>query len=397
LIGTRTKALAHRPDRRQDRRMVRSPSLLACSALLLFGCTPDWQPADPGQGAAVEAFEADGQRMERFTVGGDASSPLADYLFVVDGSVSMSQVLGRFEAGVRSLTEAGVFPERARIAVMNTTPADPEHLDRAHPVVAGKKQAQAAPGFVGLVDAQKLAAYVRRYPRLKEQLPEPGCAAWFAPGDVNANGVPCLIAHAQIDLQPVVAEAGITAFSQLLEAHEGPLFRPGANVNVIFLSDTHDPGVPSHRSNGKLARLDRLIGGQQLAASRPDFAALKAQVEATQPVASFRVHAIAPETECAEPWSEFGPSYFDAVDAAGGQRLDVCTATDYAPFLRSTIEGGSVAQRPVLALGRPLETVVEVTVDELPAPFTIDRGAVVLTDGLPAEPVDVAITYRPRR
>ncbi len=378
--------------------MLLRPALAASPLLLLFaGCAPDWQPADPGQGSALEAFEADGNRLETFTLGGDASSPLADYLFVVDGSVSMSTVLGRFEEGVRTLADADVFPDRARIAVMNTTPADPENLRKPHPVVGGKKQARRAPGFLGLVDAKGLQRYVKRYPRLAEQMPEPGCAAWFAPGDVNANGVPCLIAHAQIDLQPVVAEAGLTAFKQLVESHDGPLFRAGANVNVVFISDTHDPGVPSRRNSGKVDRLDRIIGGQQLAAARPTFAELEALVLSRQPLASFRVHAIAPESECAERWMEFGPSYFDASTAAGGQQLDVCTALDYAPFLRSTITTGSVPHAPVLALGKRASRVDSVTIDDVPAPFVLDRGAVVLTDGLPAQPSDVAVTYRPER
>ena len=372
---------------------------LALSPLLLAlaGCGPDWQPADPGHGSALEAFEADGNRLETFAVGGDASSPLADYLFVIDGSVSMSHILNRFEEGVRSLTEAGVFPERARIAVMNTTPSDPADPSQPHPVVGSRKRAVAAPGFMGLVTAESLAAYVKRFPKLRERLPEPGCAAWFGPSDVNANGVPCLVAHAQVDLQPVVAEAGLTAFKQLVQNHDGPLFRSGASVNVIFISDTHDPGISSHGADGRPVRLDRLVGSQQLVAARPDFAELRRLVESTQPIASFRVHAIAPEAECAEVWAELGPSYFEAAEAAGGQRLDVCTALDYSPFLRATIVEGSVAQTPVFALGRVAETVHSVTVDELPAAFTLDRGAVVLTAGLPSDRAEVAITYRPTR
>jgi hypothetical protein len=371
-------------------------ALLLSPILLLAACGPDWQPADPGHGSAFEAFEADGNRMENFVVGGDATSPLADYLFVVDGSTSMAHILNRFEEGVRTLSEAGVFPERARIAVMNTTPADPADSSQPHPVVSGKRQAAKAPGFMGLVDSDKLAAYTRAFPKLQEVLPEPGCSAWFAPGETNSNGVPCLVAHAQVDLQGVVAEAGLTAFKQLVENHEGSLFRGGANVNVIFISDTHDPGVPSVRANGKVNRLDRIIGSQQLLAARPDFAELEALVQSTQPVASFRVHAIAPMSECAEPWAEFGPSYFEAAAAAKGQQLDVCTALDYAPFLRSTISEGAVATAPVLALGRPADSVTSVTVDEVEAPFSVDRGAVVLEQGLPVEPTPVSITYRPR-
>lgn len=371
---------------------------LALSPLLfaLAACGPDWQPVDPGHGSALEAFEADGERLETFAVGGQASSPLADYLFVVDGSVSMSQILGRFEAGVRTLSEAGVFPERARIAVMNTTPADPADLGRPHPVVGAKRSARLAPGFAGLVTAERLATYVQRFPKMKERMPEPGCAAWFGPDDVNSNGVPCLVAHAQVDLQPVVAEAGLTALKQLLLRSDGPVFRAGANVNVVFISDTHDPGIASHDPDGTPSRLDRLVGSQQLVAARPDFAELRRLVESTQPVASFRVHAIAPESECAELWSELGPSYFDAAEAAGGQRLDVCSALDYAPFLRSTIVEGSVAQAPVFALGRPADVVHGVTVDELPVDFTVDRGAVLLSQGLPDERTEVTITYRPR-
>lgn len=371
--------------------------LALLSLVLLSACGPQWEPADPGTGSALEAFEAGDERMETFVLGGASTSPLADYLFVVDGSVSMNKVLGRFDRGVRSLSAEGVFPERARIAVMNTTPANPADLSQPHPVVGSKHHVRQSPGFLKLVDAEGLAAYAAAFPKMKQRMPEPGCAAWFGPGDTNANGVPCLVAHAQVDLQPVVAEAGLTAVKQWIERAEAPVFRPGANVNVIFISDTHDPGIPSQRANGKPARLDRIIGSQQLVESRPDFAELRALVEGTQPVASFRVHAIAPESECAERWHEFGPSYFDAARDAGGQTLDVCEARDYAPFLRATIRQGAVATAPVLAPGQRVRAITSVTVGDEPVAYTLDRGAIRLTDDLPADAVDVVITYRPER
>ncbi|MDP6935444.1 MAG: hypothetical protein QGG40_21160, partial [Myxococcota bacterium] len=70
-----------------------------------------------------------------FSFGDGARTPVADYLFVVDDSVSMEMVLDKFRAGFVALADSDVFPEDARIGVMNTTPADYETLRAPHAAV----------------------------------------------------------------------------------------------------------------------------------------------------------------------------------------------------------------------------------------------------------------------
>src|SRR6185312_11926258 len=114
----------------------------------------------------------------------------------------------------------------------------------------------------------------------------------------------------------------------------GPLFRTGAAANVVFVSDTHDPGVP-----GDSPWFDALDG------LRPSFDALAERAYAAQALASFRVHAIAPREDCtAEDWSAAGPTYFDAARAGGGRILDLCTAgpDDYVDLVRRMAVEGAI-------------------------------------------------------
>src|SRR5262249_45377604 len=124
-------------------------------------------------------------------------------------------------------------------------------------------------------------------------------------------------------------------------------------VNVVFVSDTHDPGLDPFRKDGsehpKWGR-----GAAELEASRPHFEELRALVDRDNLVASLRLHAIAPEEECVERWMDIDGTYFDEVLASGGSMLDICGAEpeDYAEFLRKIAR--SPIERPVLPLGRAI-------------------------------------------
>ncbi|MDP2306329.1 MAG: hypothetical protein Q8P18_09910 [Pseudomonadota bacterium] len=327
-------------------------------------------------------------RVEAFGVG-PAPAPVADFLFVIDDSVSMKEVMGPFSAGIASLLQRGVFPSGSRLAVLNTTPGDPVELSMPHPVVPPKGDDDLAPGFLALVDGARIAAYRAVAPkRYARRYVLDGCDAWFAPGAQNAQGLPCLLAHTQIPLLPARAEAGLVALRQWLEASDAPHFRAGASVNVVYISDTHDPGLSPER----IAELGP--DGQGLVAARPDFATLRALV--SEPVAAFRVHAIAPATHCSdERWAE--PTYFDVVAEGGGVAADICVTRDYAPVIGAIAQAGSVRQEPVLRLGYPAARVEGVADEDGPVAWspTDDPQAIVLDGGLPASVRQFRVRYRP--
>jgi hypothetical protein len=326
-------------------------------------------------------------RVEAFALG-PSPTPVADFLFVIDDSISMKAVMDTFAAGIGSLTRRGVFPSGSRLAVLNTTPGDPADLSVPHPVVPPKGADDLAPGFLALVDGARIEAYRAVAPkRYTRRYRMDGCEAWFAPDDKNAQGAPCLLAHAQIPLLPARAEAGLVALAQWLDASDTPRFRAGAAVNVVFISDTHDPGLAPTR----LAAFG--ADGQDLVEARPDFAALAALVD--EPVAAFRVHAIAPATGCSdEQWAQ--PTYFDVVADAGGVAADICTTEDYAPVIAAIARAGSVRQAPVLRLGYPAAQVEGVAGVDGPIGWspTDDPQAIVLDGELPVSMRQVRVRYR---
>lgn len=368
------------------------PFVLALSV----GCDPASQPVyqtvdvSTQRGAAVEIFEdaVSGQREEVFYYGGTTQTPLADYLFVVDNSSSMNGVVEKVRAGFASLAENNPFPPKAHIAIMGTTPSEPgTDLSIPHPVVKASKM-KYDPGFLRLVDDKALSTYRTRVPKRSDMFPMSGCEAWFTPTEVNADGVPCIVAHTQIGMTATTTEAGLTSFKQILEkSREEPLFRRGAAVNVIFVSDTHDPGFHPNEDTQDM--------WDQLVAARPDFGELQQIVARDHLVASLRLHAIAPKTQCGESWSQIGPSYFEVVEQSGGHIADMCTTDDYAPLIDAIARDGAVINRGIFPLSRDAANIREVLVDGTPASFSVDdSGGVLVLDGaVPTTETRVEIRY----
>lgn len=361
--------------------------------LVLTACGgPDFAPAPVADGSgAREAFATGELRREVFDH--RAESPLVDVLFVMDDSISMTSLLGRFQAGFERLAaNPDRFPARTRIAVMNTSPADPATLDRplprTHPVVGSRSAARRSAGFVGLIDGSGIAAFRRHAPDKADRFPHDGCDAWFAPTDTNEAGVSCLIAHTQISRSGTRAEAGVTALAHLLARSPGKrTFRPGAAVNVVFVSDTHDPGLAPNE-------LDKLWDdAADLVVDRPTYDDLLAAVEADNVVSAFRLHAIAPATECGERWGD-GPVYYDLADDAGGVKIDACGDADWGPLLEAIFREGAVATAPVFALGHEPASVREVRVNGRDVPFEVQGEVVrIPSTELPSRRAEVQVTY----
>jgi hypothetical protein len=331
---------------------------------------------DPGNGGADHVYDhpEDGTRREIFAFGGDATSRLADYLFVIDNSCSMDGIQAKTRAGLASLVGGGTFPAGARIAVMTTMPADPKDLSKPHPDVAGVAANALAddPGFLRLTTAATIAAYRAKAPAgVVARFARKGCdAAWFAPDAKDADGQSCFLGATQTGNTCLNAEAGLTAFGQMLaktKAAGQTLFRPGAVANVIFVSDTHDPGVDS----------------ASLRAMRPTFAKLRATAQAQDGISGFRIHAIAPVQKCSGE-EVYDRAYYAAADASGGVKADSCTATDYRPAIAQVAQTGSAPQIPVFALSKTAAKVVSVVVDGKPTTaYALELGGrVVRIDAL---------------
>lgn len=379
--------------------------LAACTSE--YGLSPVEDPTiglsptdDLGDGAAFFAWEAPAsdppepaspvptrRRVEDFALGA-TPIPVADYLFVIDESVSMRHVMRHVRKGFASLRRKDVFPTGARVAVLYTTPADPTDLSAPYPAQTRVGADTLVPGFLDLVDGPRIAAYVAAAPKkYAARFKHPGCTAWFAPTDKNAEGTSCLQAALQVPLLPGRFEAGLVALDQWLDKSAGtPRFRSGAAVNVVFVSDTHDPGadVDQDRAHPEAAA--------DLVAERPDLGQLRARV--TEPISAFRIHAIAPRGFCGERWDE--ASYFDVADDAGGVEADVCTTDDYRPILQQIGLEGSVRQSAVIRLGYPAVGIDAVTVGDHTVEWTPtdDPQAIKLTAGLPATVERLRVAYR---
>lgn len=349
---------------------------------------------DRRRSSAVSAWTtADGAvRREAFRLGPRATTPIADFLFVLDPSISMASVVDRVREAFLELARADVFPAGARVGVLSTTPHDPLRPGVPHPaqtVLAGTTAVE--PGFQQLVTADRLYAVRHAAPELALAFPVVGCHdGWFTPDQTDVRSVPCLVGATQASQTVGGVEAGLTATWQWVTAADTPpRFREGAVVHVVFVSDTHDPGV--REKNPWYDELVKL---------RPRPETLLRAIEEDQDVAGVRFHAIVPATRaCGEMRAVGNTSYLDAVQTTGGQRLDLCTATSYVPFVRALAEDGGRMERPVLALDGTAGDAMVVRVDGRVAAFsTTQSHQVVVLDGrLPPHEVPVDVAYEVAR
>ena len=348
---------------------------------------PQWTELPRPGGAAVRLrTRADdpSEHEETFRFGGDAPT-LTDVLFVVDGSSSMKHLVDKVRAGMGELDSEGVFPAGTRIAVMNMTPSDPR---KAVPLRTVRKRGlvRAEPGFHGLVSEAKLAnarQLLAGDDKYAHQFDLVGCDAWFAPTATSADGTSCLVAHTQILEAPMGVEAGLTS-AALRVMSDDSLFRPGAAINLVFVSDTHDPGLPPEHEDFA-----------PMTAIRPTAESLVQLIEERHTVASVRFHAVAPTQGCTSERFE-SPVYHHAAEATGGGSLDICTAqpADYVELMRRIAVEGSRPTAAVLPLSVDADDVASVTVDGRPVGFSWSGRTIVLDGEVPSKAADVQVRYR---
>lgn len=169
-----------------------------------------------------------------------------DILFVLDDSSSMSAIIASIKAGISTINGAR-FPDNTRMAATYMSP-DKVNLDGTTNFGFGYSSVKVvSPGHLQLVSANSINTYLSTEDDGHHRhLALAGCdSEWFSPIDLNPNGQRCLDAALQSTMYSTGVEAGIVSLMQLAEKFTGQnrrLFRNRAHVNVIFISDTHEPG-----------------------------------------------------------------------------------------------------------------------------------------------------------
>lgn len=303
-----------------------------------------------------------------------------DILFVVDESGSMSKVLVPFQAGFASLS-AATYPKNTRMAVTNMAPGYYTDLpsltvdfSNSFLNTAATQYFTQQPGFNQLITADSISSFVGLNPTFAPKFPLKGCSAWFSPEEKNVDGQSCLNAHTQVGLISTGVEAGIVSLDQLVRRNAAAgkaLFRPGSLVNIVFVSDTHDPGANYYGRPGAPAAL-------------PDYNAVTQAIELSNPgIRGVKYNAIAPMpplgdtalngvnyvgslpadlTESkisAENLNSF--SYLSYVAKSGGVAMH--PINDWTLSLPKLVEETKVSRAPTVALGMPAKKILKVTVD----------------------------------
>gem|GEM_PF-4484015 len=306
--------------------------------------------------------------------------PKVDILFVVDESVSMNAVLTQFQEGFASLDES-VFPKETQIGFTNMAPAQIDANGALNPSEAfvTNKNITELPGFLQLVSGDSIAqalASPNLSAAVKSRFSEPGCAPWFAPSDKNVNNVSCVQAASQIARIGTGVEAGVVSLSQLSEhmtSTDQKLFRDGAIANVIFVSDTHDPG-------------QNYYGRANATAEIMPYSDLKESIMNNNPlIADLRFNGILPLPEVGNSLLDglntlgelantaaeatgvtneglHGYSYLDYIKQSNGYALHIANS-DWKTAVKSMIETVGTSQKPLLSLSEVCPIVTSISMD----------------------------------
>ena len=274
------------------------------------------------------------------------ANPKVDYVFVVDNSGSMDKMIKSVSRGFTEIAEKSLFPKDARIGVMTTT------------VTESSQNGAKIVGFQDLANKNQIAKS-RRSPEDKEKYP--GCNKFFAPTEKDAAGNYCLVSAVQFELFGTIIEAGITAFQRMVAGAKKPVFRQNALVNVIFVSDTHEPG----NNNQSLIQ----------ALKSKTYEAIKKEVAANSDILGLRFHAIAPiDTACSSE-KTYNFSYNRLVEASNGTKKN-CDTDEYASFMTEMVKGSVESEEISIDIPDNVSVVEKVTIagEELEFKFEQEQG-----------------------
>ncbi len=310
-------------------------------------------PADKEEGNLTETPKQEiptpaTNKVQTYVFGEDAYP--YDYILVIDNSSSMATITDKVKNGFKSiLTTPNVFPPLARIAVMSTMTGASDNLSLTGLGISKYLGIEYEPGFLDFINKASIVQYKAKVTPFATRWPLEGCdQKWFEPTAKDSQGEYCLTSTLQTTGYGVGAEAGIRAFKQLIQKNiNTTLFRPQAIVNVIFVSDTHDPGTDF---------LDTNV---------PSYPEINALVGQSNKIKSLRFNAIAPDAPCPNSVEKvYTKSYFAITDASMGQKADVCTLADYSGFLQKLILASKTLE-PKFPLDSPASKINKVTVDDI--------------------------------
>lgn len=310
---------------------------------------------------------------------GNAVKPtVADYLFVLDNSVSMSNDALRVSQGLASIPKE-TFPESTRLAVMTTMAAqDPlagvlsAHFDiKGYGACTNKE-----PGFLSFVDKASVAAFRACPGPHSAKYPIDACEkGWFAPFEENERGQRCFSAALQNPFHPVGCEAGILAVEQLIKRNSGkPLFRENSAVNIVFISDEQD---------GCSAALTR--GNPGDVAGTAD--RITSDIKANSKVASVKFHGIVPPDNQVPKTSL---SYEKIIRHVNGQMFDISSPlANYNTMITKIIEDKVNGLQPHFFVPASARKITRVEVDGVATNnFTFDASSSkVIVNGLDSSKV----------
>ncbi|MEI6833364.1 MAG: hypothetical protein WCL28_05170 [bacterium] len=323
--------------------------------------------------------------------GKDIKPSVADYLFVLDNSVSMGDDATKVGQGLAAIAKE-TFPESTRIAVMTTmAAADPYAASLvAHADIDVYACINREPGFLSFVDKASVDAFNSCDPPAKyaNKYVKTACEfGWFKPFDVNSAGDRCFTAALQNSFHAVVCEPGLLALEQLLKRNQGkPLFRENAAVSVIFISDEQE-GCTSSETLGDISN-----AGAATTASR-----LKDEIFKNSKVLSVKFNGIVPNKYKPKPPAKEPLFYVDVINAVGGKAFDIKSPTaDYNSMIEQLIQAKVDNTASEFSIPATAKKVTGVEVDGVvTSGFTFDASrSKVSVQGLdPNKTVDIRIRF----
>jgi hypothetical protein len=317
------------------------------------------------------------------------SQVTTDYLLIIDNSSSMNAILQRVKNGIQSVIEnsPNVFPTNSRMAVMSTMIGAAPSYSTTGSGIGRYQGIDQEPGFLSFVNAAQIRAYKAVVRSRADNWPLNGCEQeWFKPSDKDGSNNFCFTSTLQITGASVNVEAGIHAFRQLLDKNKNKqIFRTNALVNVIFISDTHDPGASN----------------RELVDTRPSYADIVnfLKTTANKGIGGLKFHALAPIKSTCSIEAMHDKAYLKIASDSGGEQADACAVgTDYVEFF-SRMGASSIKKEPIFSLGKPAAKVLSIKVgNTLVRDFKLsETGDIITIPGLaPSADVDIVIEYQPR-
>ena len=355
----------------------------AALALALTACGQDPSFVEKSIENSSNALpESANEKVMKFAFGKGSTPVVSDYLFVLDNSVSMVKYNQKVASGLAAIPNSS-FPESSKLAVMTTMAAQDPLATKPIAHVDVNRQdyncIDSEPGFLELVNnsgmqrfkscAGNRSDYVAKYSM------EACDSGWFDPFAVNSKGERCFSAALQNPFHVVVCEAGLLAVEQMIKRQgDKPLFRNGAAVNIIFVSDEQE-GCKSPETRGEYSTAAKI---QQL-------------IKSNSQVSSVKIHGIVPTNVSAGI-----RKYTTEIAETGGVFIPMeQERSDYSEVIQKIIESKIDVTSPEFDLGSIATEIISVEVDgKATSNFEFDGHRTIKILNLdPSRPVQIAVKF----